>query len=139
MRLFVFLLAAGIGLLSLSGKAAPATLRFDRDRLEPGQIALPGRTVSNLLLVEGTVGGAGPYRFLIDTGSSITLVSDRIAETLPDFQVAGGLAPVQVVSAAGGSTLLGSTTLPSLELGASRFTNLRAAVYDFTDFSNHLV
>lgn len=138
MRLPGFLFAANCALLALSGTAAPNTLRFDRDRLEPGQVALPGRTVSNLLLIEGTVGGAGPYRFLIDTGSSITLVSDHIAETLPGFRIAGSLASVQVVSAAGGSTLLGSTNLPSLELGGSRFTNLRAAIYDFTDFSNHL-
>lgn len=138
MRLPRTLLAAGFALLSLNGCATTATLRFDRDRLEPGQIALPGRIVSNLLIVEGTVGGAGPYRFLIDTGSSVTLVSDRIAEGLPDFRAAGGLASVQVVSAAGGSTLLGSTTVPSLELGTASFANLRAAVYDFADFSNHL-
>ena len=138
MRLPRPLLAAGFALLALNGCATTATLRFDRDRLEPGQVALPGRTVSNLLMVEGTIGGAGPYRFLIDTGSSVTLVSDRIAETLPDFRAAGGLAPVQVISAAGGSTLLGSTTLPSLELGTATFANIRAAVYDFADFSNHL-
>ncbi|MBK8478966.1 MAG: aspartyl protease family protein [Opitutaceae bacterium] len=127
-----------LALPALTGCASPATLRFDRDRLEPGQVALPGRSVSNLLLVEGTVGGLGPYRFLIDTGSSVTLVSDRIAENLPDLRVTAGLAPVQIISAAGGSTLLGSTTLPSLELGTATFANLRAAVYDFTDFSNHL-
>jgi hypothetical protein len=138
MRLFRPLLAAGFALLALNGCATTATLRFDRERLEPGQVALPGRTVSHLLMVEGTIGGAGPYRFLIDTGSSVTLVSDRIAETLPDFRAAGGLAPVQVISAAGGSTLLGSTTLPSLELGTATFANIRAAVYDFADFSNHL-
>lgn len=132
------LLSIACALLAFNGCASPATLRFDRDRLEPGQIALPGRTVSNLLLVEGTVGGNGPYRFLIDTGSSVTLVSERIAENLPDFHLAAGLAPVQVVSAAGGATLLGSTSLPSLELGTATFANLRAAVYDFTDFSNHL-
>jgi hypothetical protein len=138
MRLPRTLLAAGFALLALTGCATNSTLRFDRDRLEPGQIALPGRTVSNLLLIEGTVGGAGPYRFLIDTGSSITLVSDTIAEGLPGFRAAGGIAPVQVVSAAGGATLLGSSTLPSLERGACTFANIRAAVYDFTDFSNHL-
>lgn len=132
------LLAAGLLLFSLSGCASPATLRFDQDRLEPGQIAVPGRLVSNLLFVEGTIGGRGPFRFLVDTGSSVTLVSDRVAADLPGFQAATGLAPVQVVSAAGGATLLGSTTLPTLQLGTANFANIRAAVYDFVDFSNHL-
>ncbi len=88
--------------------------------------------------VEGSVGGAGPYYFLVDTGSSVTLVSDRIAATVPGFRPNVGLAPVQVISAAGGATLLGSITVPSIELGGTGFATVRAAVYDFVDFSNHL-
>ncbi len=118
--------------------AASALVRFDREPLAPEHAVVPGRIVSNLLLVEGTVGGAGPYYFLIDTGSSVTLVSDRIATAVPDQRTTPALVPVQVVSAAGGATMLGSTTLPSLELGTSRFANVRAVVYDFVDFSNHL-
>lgn len=138
MRFVPAFLFAALAFLPLVGCASPATLRFDRDELEPGQVAVPGRLVSNLLLVEGTVGGAGPYHFLVDTGSSVTLVSDRIAAAIPGFRPSAGLAPVQVVSAAGGATLLGSTTLPSLELRTATFANVRAAVYDFVDFSNHL-
>jgi hypothetical protein len=138
MRCVPAFLFVALAVLPLVGCASPATLRFDRDELEPGQVAVPGRLVSNLLLVEGTVGGAGPYHFLVDTGSSVTLVSDRIAAAIPGFRPSAGLAPVQVVSAAGGATLLGSTTLPSLELRTATFANVRAAVYDFVDFSNHL-
>ena len=138
MRLPRFVLAAGFAAFALIGCTTPPVVRFDAARIAPGQVAVPGQLVSNLLLIEGTVAGAGPYRFLIDTGASVTLVSDRVATRLPDFQVARGTAPVQVVSAAGGATLLGSTTLPTLELGAARFAGIRAAVYDFADFSNHL-
>jgi|GEM_PF-221877 len=120
------------------GWASPATLDFDHDKLAPGQVAVAGRIVSNLLLVEGTIGGAGPYYFLVDTGSSVTLVSDRIATAVPGYRTTPTPSPVQVVSAAGGATMLGSTTLPSLELGGATFANVRAAVYDFVDFSNHL-
>ena len=130
--------AAGLALLALAAPASPTTLRFDRGSLAPGQNAVPGRLVSNLLLVEGSVGGAGPYYFLVDTGSSVTLVSDRIAATVPGFRPNVGLAPVQVISAAGGATLLGSITVPSIELGGTSFATVRAAVYDFVDFSNHL-
>ena len=130
--------AAGLALLALAAPASPTTLRFDRGSLAPGQNAVPGRLVSNLLLVEGSVGGAGPYYFLVDTGSSVTLVSDRIASAVPGFRPNVGLAPVQVISAAGGATLLGSITVPSIELGGTGFATVRAAVYDFVDFSNHL-
>ena len=130
--------AAGLALLALAAPASPTTLRFDRGSLAPGQNVVPGRLVSNLLLVEGSVGGAGPYYFLVDTGSSVTLVSDRIAATVPGFRPNVGLAPVQVISAAGGATLLGSITVPSIELGGTGFATVRAAVYDFVDFSNHL-
>ena len=130
--------AAGLALLALAAPASPTTLRFDRGSLAPGQNAVPGRLVSNLLLVEGSVGGAGPYYFLVDTGSSVTLVSDRIAATVPGFRPNVGLAPVQVISAAGGATLLGSITVPSIELGGTGFATVRAAVYDFVDLSNHL-
>lgn len=139
MRLAHVLLAAVFATLALAlGHAAPATLDFDREKLDPGQVAVPGRIVSNLLLIEGSVGGAGPYYFLVDTGSSVTLVSDRVAAFVPGFRTTPALTPVQIVSAAGGATMLGSTTLPSLELASARFANVRAAVYDFVDFSNHL-
>ncbi|MFT3828916.1 MAG: aspartyl protease family protein [Opitutaceae bacterium] len=131
--------ALSLALLApLAASAAPATLRFDAKQLELDQVVVPGRQVSNLLLVEGRVGSAGPYFFLIDTGSSVTLVSDRIAAAVPGFRTTPAVAPVQVVSAAGGATMLGSTTVPSLTLGTANFANVRAAVYDFVDFSNHL-
>jgi hypothetical protein len=139
MRFARILIAAAFASLALApGSAAPATLDFTREKPDAGQVAVPGRIVSNLLLAEGTVGGAGPYYFLVDTGSSVTLVSDRIAAGVPGFRTTPALTPVQVVSAAGGATMLGSTTLPSLELGTATFANVRAAVYDFVDFSNHL-
>lgn len=134
-RAFLAVLAA---LSPLWLAAASTLIRFDREPLAPEHVVVPGRIVSNLLLVEGTVAGAGPYYFLIDTGSSITLVSDRIATAGPAVRTTPALVPVQVVSAAGGATMLGSTTLPSLELGSTRFANVRAVVYDFVDFSNHL-
>ena len=138
MRFARLLLATTLAFPAFAGAASPAALNFAGEVLEPGQVAVPGRIVSNLLLVEGTVGGSGPYCFLIDTGSSVTLVSDRIAASVPGYRTTPALNPMQVVSAAGGATLLGSTTLPSLELGTARFANVRAAIYDFVDFSNHL-
>ncbi len=123
----------------LAPKATAGTaLDFQREELAADQVVVPGRRISNLLLVEGRVGGTGPYHFLIDTGSTVTLVSDRIATLVPGYRTNPAAAPIQVVSAAGGATMLGSTVVPSIELGTARFPAIRAAVYDFVDFSNHL-
>ncbi len=138
MRLLAFLLASALAAPLAVAAGSPAALRFDGPALAPGQVAVPGRMVSNLLLVEATASGAGPYYFLVDTGSSVSLVSDRLAAMVPGFRPNTMLAPTQVVSAAGGATMLGTTTLPSLEFGSVRFAGVRAAVYDFVDFSNHL-
>lgn len=144
MRLYRLLLAAGLVIAALSGCVAPPARRADNltanpaETPVPGQVVLPGRIVSNLMFVQGTVQGAGPFWFLIDTGSTATLVSDRIAALLEDVRTERGLAPVQILSATGGATLLGSTSLPSLEFGEAKFANVKAAVFDFADFSNHL-
>lgn len=126
-----------LALLSADTRAVPASMDFAAE-LSPDQVVVPGRQISNLLLVEGRVGNAGPYLFLVDTGSSVTLVSDRLASGIPGYRTLPAASPVQVVSAAGGATMLGSTTIPSLRLGTANFTNVRAAIYDFVDFSNHL-
>lgn len=145
MRLRCLVLTAGMIGAAFSGCVAPSSSRsgFKANTAAapapiPGEVVLPARIVSNLFFVQGSIGGSGPFWFLVDTGSSATLVSDRVATLLDDVRMERGMAPVEVISAAGGATLLGSTSIPSLEFGAARFTGLKAAVYDLADLSNHL-
>jgi predicted aspartyl protease len=56
-------------LLPVVGVAGPATTPFDL--LDDGSI-----------VVAVTIGGTGPYRFVVDTGSSRTLISTRLWKTL---------------------------------------------------------
>jgi hypothetical protein len=141
-NLWRILRAAGLALFLAYGiggaRGEQATLRFDRGKLAPDQVAVPAKIISNLLFVEAGVGGASPYLFLVDTGSTVTLVSDRIAATIQGFGNSPPAQAVQVISAAGGSTMLGSVQLPSLEFGPVVIPDVRAAVYDFVDFSNHV-
>ncbi len=48
-------------------------------KLRGGEARVPMRVVAGAPLVEVTIGGKGPYWFLVDTGSQITVVDRRVA------------------------------------------------------------
>lgn len=119
---------------------------FHREPPPPGRttlssplVVLPAMTIGNYLIVETKWDKYGPYRFLIDTGSSVTHVTPEIAdrysakpptpETLPQ---------VRVKSASGESTLLPSTTLSKIELGGASFQQVAVLIYDCDQLSAHL-
>jgi hypothetical protein len=102
----------------------------------PQPVVLPGHVVGNVLVVEDSWDKFGPYHFVIDTGSSVTLVSPDIAERYR----APGSPPadepqVRVRSAGGGFALLRPVTLRRLQLGGARFDYVPALIYDCADLS----
>lgn len=106
--------------------AAPAVARAE----------VPALVVANFFLVEATVDGAGPFRFLIDTGSTVSLVSAEVAGFgTPD---AAGSEPVRVRSSRGDEVLLPGVSVNELGIGAAKFMHVRAARYDFEDLSDQL-
>ncbi len=119
---------------------------FHREPPRPGRttfatplVIVPAETIGNYLIVESKWDRHGPYRFLVDTGSSVTHVSPELAarystknsspETLP---------PVRVKSASGKFTLLPSTTLSKIELEGARFEQVEVLIYDCAQLSAHL-
>jgi len=119
---------------------------FKREAPRPGRTTLDGPLVTvpavvlgNLLLVETKWDRHGPYRFLVDTGSSVTLVTPELArryaaknqppETMPQ---------VRNRSARGGTVLLDTAVVTRLELGRARFEDVRVLVHDCHDLSAHL-
>ena len=46
-------------------------------RIGSGAVTLPAQILGNTLIVEAKWDHYGPYHFLIDTGSSVTLVTDE--------------------------------------------------------------
>ena len=99
-------------------------------------VTVPGRLVGNLLVVETRWDGHGPYHFLVDTGSSATLVSPEIAGRFGEAAAAGqDQDGVRVQSADDGSAVLLTATLRRLQLGAARFDHVPALVYDCSDLS----
>lgn len=113
---------------------------------QPGQttvgsplVVLPAQLIGNLLLIEAKWDRFGPYRFLIDTGSSSTLVTPALARRYPGPELAAGSAPrVRVTGADGVVTELPQASIRRIELGDVRFDDVSVLIYDFAALSAHL-
>ena len=144
MKCAVPLLAVCAGLLL--GGCATLSAPFRREPPRPGRtklgsplVMLPAQTLGNYLIVESKWDRYGPYHFLLDTGSSVTLVTPALAKRY----AASGLPPpdtphVRVKSAEGETVELAATTLGRIELGDARFDDVPVLIYDCTPLSAHL-
>ena len=110
----------------------------ERTRLPSAGVVVPATLISNCLVVETQWDKAGPWHFLIDTGSSVTLVSAEFAKRYQSGKAPVAPPQVRVKSAGGGNALLPATTLKRLPLGGAVFEGVPALVYDFSDLSSHL-
>lgn len=102
-------------------------------------VVLPAQRVGNFLLLEAKWDRFGPYRFLVDTGSSVTLVTPALARRYP----AAAHAPasplrVRVTGADGRVSELPQASLRRLELGDVRFDDVPVLLYDLDALSAHL-
>lgn len=102
-------------------------------------VVVPAQTLDSYLIVETRWDRFGPYHFLIDTGSSITLVTPALAKRYPSSNPPAFDAPrVRVASADGNITELAPATLKRLELGEARFDDVPVLLYDCAALSAHL-
>jgi predicted aspartyl protease len=118
-----------LGLLLL-----PACVDMAPDRVEipadsaAGEIAFelagPGGAA---LLVPVHINGAGPFRFVFDTGATVTCVDDELATTLALPEVRGVMGTAAGVGGQGGVRLV---ALDSLRMGAVGVHELQACVVD---------
>ena len=119
---------------------------FHRTAPQPGHttlatplVVLPAQTLDNYLIVETRWERSGPYHFLVDTGSSVTLVSPALAKKFASSNAPRPDMPhVPVTSAEGQIAELPATTLRRLELGDARFDEVPVLVYDCAPLSAHL-
>lgn len=100
------------------------------------RVEVPAAVVAKFFLVEAHIAGAGPYRFLVDTGSTLSLVSPAVAERSGARAIVGQA--VEVHSSRGDSVALPAVELSSLEIGGARFGRVSAAVHDFSELSAQL-
>jgi hypothetical protein len=132
-----------IALTALAGLLASGCFGVQRTAPKPGltdigskPVTLPGHLIGNVLVVEDKWDKFGPYHFLVDTGSSVTLVSPEIATRYVFNEQRPIDEPqVRVRSAGGGYALLDAVTLKRLQLGSARFEYVPALVYDCAELS----
>lgn len=134
----VGLLAVLLAVLLTTGCVSNGISRApERTTVQTKTAVLPARIVSNFFLVEAKQDNGRTYRFLIDTGSSATLVSTELANALK-LKERKPAHTVRVTGAQGGNADLPAVTLKRLVLGDAAFERVPALVYDFTDLSGHL-
>ncbi len=114
--------------------------RPGRTTLGSPLIVLPAQNLGDCLVIEAKWDRYGPYHFLVDTGSSVTLVSPDLAKRYGDKNAPASFnAPqIHVKSAEGDLVVLPATTLRRIELGEARFDDVPALIYDCAALSDHL-
>lgn len=124
---FVFrlLLAAGVAAFAPALRAslewAPAATRLDQ------RVSLPAEMVNGVLLVEATINGAGPFRLLVDSGCSASIISPAVA-VAADVRTSEDPLYVETVNSLATPGLVPYVTLDTLELGGARFEGVAAGV-----------
>jgi Aspartyl protease/PDZ domain len=105
--------------------------------LESARTVLPASLISNFLVIEVQVDKHTTYHFMIDTGSSVTLVTPGLVEYFGG-RTPANQSPMRVRGANGEVKLLNPVILKRLQLGSARFEGVRALTHDLDDLSNHL-
>ncbi len=100
-------------------------------------VSVPVRTVANVLIAELNTDRRSSWRFLIDTGSSVTLVSPEFASRFGVTTPSSTLPQVSVRSASGQDAMLRAVTVRRITLGEAQFDQVPALVYDFSELSAH--
>ncbi len=124
--------------------ASCSTLRREAPR--PGRttlgdklVVLPAQLVGSYLVIETKIGKAGPFHFIIDTGSNVVLFTPDFTRRFADTAAfPPTLRDVRVRSATGDIAVLPVTNIGQLELGKARFENVAARVYDCEALSTQL-
>jgi hypothetical protein len=133
-----------LALVALAGLLVSGCLGLGHPTPRPGltyvgsrPVTLPCSILDNVPIVESKWDKFGPYHFVIDTGSSVTLVSPELAKRyLSESSPTPSLPQVRVRSSTGGTTLLSPVTLKSIHLGKARFEYVPALVYDCADLTD---
>lgn len=116
---------------------APEKSAVRATRSQPGSV-VPARIVANFFLVESRQDDERVRTFLVDTGSTATLVSAEFADQVADRPRRKSRIPVRVRGAHGGEAEFESVTLRKLWLGDTAFERVPALIYDLNELSNHL-
>lgn len=137
-RLLCFLIA-GLCLLSATGCVSRRDRAPAATRVLPQPVRLPARILSNFFLIEARQNDGKTYRFMVDTGSSVMLVSPALGNALKQKERKGAPPRTMSVRGANGKEVeLPAIIIRHFQLGDAHFERVPAIVYDFSELSAHL-
>ena len=90
----------------------------------PFKLAKPDKP---LILLETTVNGKGPFRFVLDTGAGLTMITSELGKKL-DIKSD----EIQKAVGAGGSVQVRFGAVQSLSIGETRMDRLKVGIMDLT-------
>jgi len=121
------------GCVTSRGRAPAAT------RVLPQPVRVPAQLIANFFFVESAQADGKTYRFMVDTGSSVTYVSSSLAGALKQKERRGAPPRTLPVRGANGREVeLPAITLHRFRIGEAYFDDVPAVVYDFSEFSAHV-
>lgn len=133
--------SGGIAVASLIGIVLVPSCTTVQNDFVPTRVQLPGGIVSvpivlenDCAFVEGMINGHGPYRFLLDTGTGVLILSDRVASdlNLPNTShTAKGVLPTGAKAAA-----LRVVSVSELSLNTAALGDLCAVVRKLDSFEH---
>jgi hypothetical protein len=136
---FLLLLCAALFLSGCTFPMSRRPPRPGRTTLSSPLVILPAQTIGNYLLIEAKWDRFGPYRFLVDTGSSVTLVTPAFARRYAGRDLPSpGTTRVRVTGPDGTITELPRSSVRRLELGDARFEDVDVLLYDCEPLTAHL-
>ncbi len=103
----------------------------------PTRVEFPMKLIGGLVVVQADDEG-GPWNFLIDTGSSATLVSPEFAIRRRSRSANPAAPTVWLRDATGQAVPVDSVLLDKVDFGPAHFSNVRALVFDCRIISDHL-
>ncbi len=120
-------------------------MRFYKRESRPGHTRIsepltivPARIEANYFIVEVKWDKHGPWRFIVDTGSSVTLLSPEYVKRYPAEKKDGDSArSISVRSSSGGVQKLPPANVRIIKLGDALFYNVPVLVYDCSELSAH--
>lgn len=103
-------------------------------------VVLPARMLDSYLIVEAKGDKGSPWHFLVDTGSSSTLVTAEFAQryAAKNSPSPAVVSRVQIRTSRGETTVLPAATLGEIQLGAVRFITVPVLIYDCSTLSADL-
>jgi predicted aspartyl protease len=96
-------------------------------------VSVPAEIADHVIFVSVMVNGHGPFRVMVDTGCSVTLVSPGLAEAVGAIASDPEESFVVAQNALGNPTDVQRVALGSIDLGGVRFEGVLAAVSDTFD------